>query len=202
MYVFVGEGGHRLAERALLSTLCISFRHFLSLKPPSRTVSNGSRTALAAVAAVTAAALWVCGSCVPAPLLPTTYIHTTPPTPTRPTVTFWTWYTTTAYFCLSCASAYLCWRAIGKRTSNAIVTANNERFGKPVPPLLERLQLVAWNVACVASLIVVTLYWLADVSEMKIVHVEWSDLPEVSLAAVLGFFLSKLNQRCLKILLY
>eukprot|EP00752_Nemacystus_decipiens_P006381 g5753.t1 len=82
-------------------------------------------------------------------------------------LTFWTWYTTTAYFCLSSASAYLCWRAIGNGTlSNSSVavatTATNKWSTVPVPRLLERVQLVAWNVACVASLIVVTLYWLAD----------------------------------------
>eukprot|EP00903_Cladosiphon_okamuranus_P012549 g11751.t1 len=84
-------------------------------------------------------------------------------------LTFWTWYTTTAYFCLSSASAYLCWRVIGNTnltlSGNAMAgaaTATSNSSRMPLPSLLERLQLVVWNVACVVSLVVVTLYWFAD----------------------------------------
>ena len=95
------------------------------------------------------------------------------------------------YFFVSGASAYLCWRAIDKggagsaegaledgkgggdltsqnNINNSVdgtpTTANTNGPGPPVPLALRRLQLVSWNIACVVSLIVVALFWFADVS--------------------------------------
>lgn len=168
MYVFVGVRRDRLQD-ALLPTL--SFRLLLSHCPTLapqiglRTTPVRSRTTptvCCCCCCCRGSLGWRLPACLPRPF-PTTTLPT-PTTPSRPAVTFWTWYTTTAYFFLSSASAYLCWRAIGDRTlpSNEVATTATRN---PVPSLLERLQLVAWNVACVASLVVVTLYWFADVSK-------------------------------------
>lgn len=40
-----------------------------------------------------------------------------------------------------------------------------EGSGQPVPPALRILQLVTWNIACLISLVVVSLFWVADVSQ-------------------------------------
>lgn len=99
------------------------------------------------------------------------------------------------YFFVTAQSAYLCWRAIGKGNAGGAessledgegggdATSQNNNVdgttavapiapGPPVPLALRRLQLVVWNVACVVSLVVVALFWFADVStfsEMKTV---------------------------------
>lgn len=177
-------GGHRLQREVLLLLTILPASLFLSpvslksspLMYDTRPISHAP--CCACCCSCCGGSFGLAFLCVSAPsphVLPTT----TPPTPTstRPTVTFWTWYTTTAYFCLSTASAYLCWRAIGNSTlpSTAVAeaaTATNKWSRMPVPSLLERVQLVAWNVACVASLIVVTLYWLADVSDISM-HKPW-----------------------------
>lgn len=130
---------------------------------------------------------------------PTTSLPTsTTANTTSKTVTFWTWYTTTIYFLLSATSAYLCWREIGNCAAAAAGlhgTAQNggqsatadtpgvgeirNKDGVPVPPLLlQRLQLVTWNVACLGSLVVVTIYWFADVSQCLVFShkLRWYDL--------------------------
>lgn len=98
------------------------------------------------------------------------------------------------YFFVSAASAWLCWRAIDNESAAgaeasledgeggdsasenihvdgrpAMATTAGEGKtatgpGSPVPLALKRLQLVVWNIACVVSLIVVALFWFADVS--------------------------------------
>jgi len=86
------------------------------------------------------------------------------------------------YFFASAASAFLCWRAINKGAitgggsvlQNGVVeegspglrtTEVNEGSGQPVPLALRMLQLVTWNIACLVSLVVVSLFWVADVSQ-------------------------------------
>lgn len=102
------------------------------------------------------------------------------------------------YFFASAASAFLCWRAINKGAvaeggtegakeavieegrSSAVQngvegspglgkTEITEGSGQPVPLALRMLQLVTWIVACLISLVVVSLFWVADVS--RDVHV-------------------------------
>lgn len=93
------------------------------------------------------------------------------------------------YFFVSATSAYLCWRAIGEgdagdaagalevgtvggdltsQNNNNIhgahATATTDGPGSPVPLALRRLQLVVWSMACVVSLVVVALFWFAEVS--------------------------------------
>lgn len=88
------------------------------------------------------------------------------------------------YFFVSSASAYLCWRAIGKGSAGGAEAAledeegggdlasmggtkTNNGCGSPVPLALRRLQLVVWNITCVVSLVVVALFWFADVGKAK-----------------------------------
>lgn len=97
------------------------------------------------------------------------------------------------YFFVSAASAYLCWRATDKGSAGGAegaledgkgggdltsqsndknvdgrpATATTHGPGPPVPLALRRLQLVVWNIACVVSLVVVALFWFADVSTAR-----------------------------------
>lgn len=86
------------------------------------------------------------------------------------------------YFFLSTASAYLCWRVLDKENAGGVdgaledgkggagLTNNNNvdgTPGTPVPRALRGLQLVVWNIACVVSLVVVALFWFADVSALQ-----------------------------------
>lgn len=87
-------------------------------------------------------------------------------------------------YAVSTLSAYLCWRAIERRrrpragagqaglpirapsssTSSSDLTLSASDVPPPVPVPLKRLQLVLWNISCLAPLIAVTIFWGAVVS--------------------------------------